>query len=183
MNLNSTIIPKSDQLNADDLIGGPRTIKITSVEAGTAEQPVSIHYEGDNGRPYKPGKSMRRVLVSIWGSEGGAYVGRSLTLYCDPSITFGPDTTGGIRISHASDITSVVNIPLTVKRGKRKPFAVSPLVVEAAFDVRALTDVGETKAREGVECLRAWWTTLTKPAQHALKTQLEAWKKTAEGKS
>jgi hypothetical protein len=43
MNLENTIIPKSDQLNADDLIGGPRTITITGVKAGTPEQPVTIN--------------------------------------------------------------------------------------------------------------------------------------------
>ena len=63
MDLSQTIIPKSDQLNADDLIAGPRTIRITAVSTGNAEQPVVINYEGDNGRPYKPSKSMRRILV------------------------------------------------------------------------------------------------------------------------
>jgi hypothetical protein len=72
MNLNATIIPKSDQLNADDLISGPRTIKITAVESGSAEQPVSIQYHGGTGRPYKPSKSMRRVLVAMWGTDGNA---------------------------------------------------------------------------------------------------------------
>ena len=47
-----TIIPKSDQTNADDLISGPITIKITGVDIrGGQEQPISIHYEGDNGKP------------------------------------------------------------------------------------------------------------------------------------
>lgn len=33
MDLSKTIIPKSDQLNADDLISGPKTIKIRDVKA------------------------------------------------------------------------------------------------------------------------------------------------------
>lgn len=184
MNLSSTIIPKSDQLNADDLLSGPRTIKITAVQAGNAEQPVSIHYEGDNGRPYKPGKSMRRVLVAMWGSEGSAYIGRSLTLYCDPEITFGPDKTGGIRISHATNIPEQMSIALTVKRGKRKPFTVQPLVIEQApqVDIQALSDVGDTKAREGIDALKTWWSTLPAGAKTALKSKLDGeWKKTAEG--
>jgi hypothetical protein len=184
MNLSSTIIPKSDQLNSDDLLAGPRTIKITAVESGSAEQPVSIRYEGDNGRPYKPGKSMRRVLVAMWGSEGSAYVGRRLTLYCDKTITFGPDTTGGIRISHASDIAEPVEMALTVKRGKRKPFRVEPLPAERAaepIDMQALTDVGDSKAREGLAALQAWWVSLAAPAKHALKAKLPEWKQVAEG--
>ena len=45
---------KSDQLNADDLIGAPRTITITRVTGSDGDQPVSIHYQGDAGKPYKP---------------------------------------------------------------------------------------------------------------------------------
>jgi hypothetical protein len=183
MNLNSTIIPKSDQLNADDLIAGPRTIKVIAVESGTEEQPVGIRYEGDAGRPYKPGKSMRRVLVQLWGSEGAAYVGRRLTLYRDPSITFGPDTTGGIRISHASDIAEAVELALTVKRGKRKPFRVEPLEQEkpqAAFDLQSLYDVGESKARQGSAALREWWLSLSPVAKPLLKPKLDStWKQLA----
>ena len=184
MNLAPTIIPKSTQLNADDLIAGPRTIRITAVEVGSAEQPVAICYDGDGGRPYLPGKSMRRVLVAIWGSEGSAYVGRRLTLYCDPDITFGPDKTGGIRISHASHISEPVEIALTVKRGKRKPFRVEPLPADDQEpDIQALCDVGESKAREGVEPLRAWWSSLDRRVRHALKDKLPAWKQTAEGRA
>lgn len=183
MNLSSTIIPKSDQLNADDLISGPRTIKITSVKSGSAEQPVSIFYEGDAGRPYKPSKSMRRVLVAMWSADGDSYVGRSLTLYRDPNIKFGGDPVGGICISHATDIAEEVCIALTVTRGKRKPFTVLPLVVEPPIDVQALTDVGETKAREGVDALKKWWSGLSRAAQHALKEKLAGWKALADPKA
>lgn len=183
MNLSQTIVPKSDQLNADDLIGGPLTIKINAVKYGSTEQPVSIYYDGDNGRPYKPSKGMRRVLVAMWGIEGADYVGRRLTLYRDPTVTFGPDTTGGIRISHASDIAAPVELALTVKRGKRKPFIVEPLPVEKAaqFDVQSLLDLGEAKARQGSKALREWWMTLPAAAKHTLKAKLdESWKQLAE---
>lgn len=187
MNLKNTIIPRSDQKNADDLISGPITIKITAVESGNAEQPVIIRYEGDEGRPYKPGKSMRRVLVSMWGLDGAVYVGRKLTLYRDPNVTFGPDTTGGIRISHASDIAEEMNIALTVKRGKRKPFIVAPLVdnapaaEEPLFDLQSLTDVGDSKAHDGMDALKAWWVTLPSKAKKALTAKKDGeWKTIAE---
>lgn len=188
MNLSNTIIPKSDQLNADDLLAGPRTIRIAAVESGSSEQPVVIRYDGDNGRPYKPGKSMRRVLIALWGADGNAYIGRRLALYCDKSITFGSEPTGGIRISHASDIAEAVEVLLTVKRGKRKPYRVEPLPPErtsaapaAAFDAQALIDVGETKARQGTAALREWWSTLPAAAKTVLKPTLDAtWKQVAE---
>lgn len=123
-----TIVPKSDQLNADDLIGGvSKTIKITSVSILAGDQPVSLNFEGDNGKPFKPCKSMRRVLVNVWGSDGNAYVGRSMTLYRDDKVKFGGLEVGGIRISHMSDITEPVTMALTATRAARKPYTVKPL--------------------------------------------------------
>ena len=130
--LRDTIEPKSDQLNADDLIGTTKTVKITDVRRGeSADQPVSIHYEGDNGRPYKPCKSMRRVMIHAWGDNGREWVGRRMTLYQDPEVKFGGVKVGGIRISHLSDIDKTLNISLTQTRGKRAPYTVEPLRVQA----------------------------------------------------
>ena len=176
MNLTNTIIPKSDQLNADDLIAGPVTIRVTAVEAGSAEQPVTIRYDGDKGRPYKPGKSMRRVLVHAWGSEGAAYVGRSMTLYRAPEIKFGGEAVGGIRISHMSHLNEPMQFALTETRGKRKQFRVEPLAAEQPIDVQTLADIGDTKAGEGREALQAWWQSLKQPERVALKDKLVTWK-------
>lgn len=135
-----TIEPKTDQLNADSLVGGPRTITITGVSGhDSAEQPVSIHYEGEDGRPFKPCKSMRRVMVAVWGSDASKYIGRSMTLYCDPEVQFGGMKVGGIRISHMSHIDKAQTMALTATRSKRKPFTVEPLVTEPnAADLLAL---------------------------------------------
>lgn len=128
MDLAETIVPRSDQLNAEDLLSGPRTITITAVKRGTDEQPVNIvTAEFGPGRPYKPSKTMRRVLVAAWGSDAQAYVGRRLVIYRDPEITFGKDKVGGIRISAMSDISTRLSVALTVTRGRRAPFIVEPL--------------------------------------------------------
>lgn len=126
--LGATIEPKSDQLNTDDLISGPRTIRVTDVRGHSGDQPISIHFEGDNGKPYKPCKSMRRVLVHAWGRDGKAYAGRLMTLFADPTVTFGGISVGGIRISHLSDIDRDITIPLTITKAKRAPFTVRKLV-------------------------------------------------------
>lgn len=126
--MTQAIVPKSDQLNSDDLIAGPITIKISDVKIrGGQEQPVSIHYEGDNGKPYKPCKSMSRVLVDAWGADAKQYIGRSLTLYRDPSVKWAGMDVGGIRISHMSGIESARTMALTATKGSRKPFTVHPL--------------------------------------------------------
>lgn len=135
MDITESIVPKSDQLNAEDLLTGPRTVTITAVTKGSVEQPVNIvTAEFGPGRPYKPSKSMRRILVSAWGPEASAYVGRRITIYRDPDITFGRDRVGGIRISHLSHIAKRLEVALTVTRGKRSTFTVDPLPDEPADD-------------------------------------------------
>lgn len=118
--LSPTIIPKSDQLNADQLIGGPMTVIVSEVRVSTSdEQPVIVHYEGDNGRPFKPCKTMRKLLLAAWGSDGRAWTGRAMTLYNDPSVKFGGSEVGGIRISHLSDIERDIRVSLTSTKGKK----------------------------------------------------------------
>ena len=138
--MKQAIVPKSDQLNADDLLSGPITVKITGVSVkGGQEQPVSISYEGDNGKPYKPCKSMCRVLVTAWGADSALYVGRALTLYCDPKVKWGGMEVGGIRISHMTNIEDTMTMALTVTRANKKPFFVQPLVNQA-FNYDAALD-------------------------------------------
>src|SRR5690349_14971068 len=130
VDMSAFIAAKSDQLNADDLMDAPRTITITKVTAApdAAEQPVSIHYEGGEGRPWKPCKTMRRILVGVWGKDASKYVGRSLTLYRDPTVAFGGLQVGGIRVSHMSDIAEDKTVALLVTRGRKAPFKIKPLL-------------------------------------------------------
>lgn len=179
IDISQTVAPKSDQLNADDLIGGPRTIKVTRVSAmKEPDQPIAIYFEGDNGKPYKPGKSMRRVLLRIWGSDGAAYAGRRMTLYRDDAVQFGGAAVGGIRISHMSGISSAVTMALTVTRASRKPFTVKPLAEERAEEKpsapkRTLPEVAREKARGGRDAFEAW-RDLLKPNQVQALSEIES---------
>lgn len=141
--MTDTIEPRSDQMNADDLMTGPRTFTISRVrKAPSAEQPVDVYLtEFPEGRPFKPSKSMRRVMVAAWGPDASAYVGHRLTLFRDPEIKFGGDKVGGIRISHMSHLADgkPMSVALTVTRGKRTPYRVQPLA-ESAPVVPAVTD-------------------------------------------
>jgi hypothetical protein len=127
MDISATTIPDSTQVNAEDFLASPRTVTITGVSKGTAEQPVNIDLAEFPGRAFRPCKSMRRVLIAAWGSDADAYIGRRLTLFCDPSIKFGSQTVGGIRISHMSHIDHKLTLALTTTRGKRSSFVVEPL--------------------------------------------------------
>lgn len=158
--LTNTIIPKSDQMNSDDLISGPRTIKITKVSAdtGSAEQPILIHYDGDGGKPYKPCKSMRRVMVAIWGPDGSSYPGRAMTLYRDPSVKWGGLEVGGIRISHMSDMDAPVTMALTATKQSRKPFTVRPLEKTTVNPIDEYAkELGRNLKSMDTKTLAEWW--------------------------
>ncbi len=127
MDMTASIEPRSDQVNADDLLTGPRTVTIERVTVGAAEQPWDFHLVEIPGRVYRPSKSMLRVIIAAWGSDSEVCAGRRLTLYREPSIRFGKDEVGGIRISHMSHIAGPLKLALTVSRGKRDPFTVQPL--------------------------------------------------------
>jgi len=128
MDLSKTIIPKSDQLNADDLISGSKTIKIRNIKGGEDEaQPVSIYFYGDNNKPFKPCKSMRRVLVQLWGAESSVFHGRRLTIYRDDTVKWAGVETGGIRISHASHLSESTRVLVTASKNKRIPMTIDVL--------------------------------------------------------
>lgn len=151
MDITKTIEPRSDQANADDFLAGPLTFTIEKVTRGSEEQPVELHLIEFPGRPFRPGKSMRRVLVAAWGPDASTYTGRRLTLYCDPSIRFGGQEVGGIRISHLSHIEKPLTVSLTVTRGRRSPFIVKPLAAapephDWTAEVAAATTEDELRA-------------------------------------
>ena len=129
MDLTQSIVPKSDQLNAEDLLAGPITVTIKDVTTGSPEQPFNINLIEHPGRPYRPSKSMRRILVVAWGAEASEYTGRQLTLVRNPDIMFGGVKVGGIEIAAMSNLEQPLKVALTVTRGKRKDFTVQPIPV------------------------------------------------------
>lgn len=123
---------KSDQLCADDLTGNPRVITVRRVTGNDGDQPVSIYFDGDNNKPFKPCKTMRRVLLAVWGRNAADYVGRSMRIYRDDSVQFGGLNVGGIRISHMSHIDKKVMVVVMKTKGKKAPIEIEPLKVETA---------------------------------------------------
>ncbi len=130
--MSQVIVAKSDQINAGDLVGISRTVKVASVnvQPGT-EQPVAVKIEGDS-KVYRPCKSMSRVLVAAWGADSAKYAGRSMTLYNDPDVLWAGMKVGGIRISHMSHIDGPITLALAENKKNRKLFTVKPLQQPAA---------------------------------------------------
>jgi len=137
LDMTESLAPKSDQLDAVDLVGGPRTFTIENVSAHNAEQPFNFHLAGFP-RVWRPGKSMRRVIAKAWGSKASAYIGQSVTLYCDPTVQFGNEAVGGTRISHMTGIgDKPLKVPLLIKKGRSAVFTVQPLTAPVARDFLA----------------------------------------------
>jgi hypothetical protein len=129
VDLTQTIIAKSNQLNADDLVGGPQTFTVVDVRLGDAEQPVAIVLaEWPEGRPFKPSKTVLRILVTAWGKESDDWPKNArMTLYRDASVKWAGSEVGGIRVSHLSHITEPLKIALQESKGKTKLYTVEPL--------------------------------------------------------
>lgn len=177
--MRKAIVPKSDQLNTDDLISGARTIVVTKVAIkDSAEQPVSIFFDGDNGKPYKPCKSMSRVLVEVWGPDANKYIGRSMTLYRDPEVTWAGMKVGGIRISHVSELKEAKTLALTATKQTRKPFTVKPLSTTSAPSKPADTAIkkaGDEVAALGVAEYTAWLGKLSPEAKESARAFSKEW--------
>lgn len=157
--MSAVIQPKSDQINADDMIGGPMTVTIESVTiaAGT-EQPVSMKLKGMS-KVYRPCKSMSRVMVQAWGADASKYAGRSMTLYRDPKVKWGGMEVGGIRISHMTGIDAPITMMLTQTQKARAPFKVSPLAAptDTPQEPENALALCEAAARKGAAAFREWW--------------------------
>lgn len=154
MDISATLAPKSDQLDAVDLLSGPQTFTVTSVTAGNAEQPVQVRL-AEFPRVWRPGKSMRRVLAHCWGADASKWTGRRVTLYCDPDVQFGGEAVGGTRISHLSHIDGAKKVPLLIKKGRSATFTVQPL---ADAPTAPTLTAAEISACTSLDQLREWWT-------------------------
>lgn len=178
-------LAKSDQLNADDLIGRSLTIKITDRKlVKTADQPLTLSFEGDNGKPYKPGKSMRRVMKIVWGPDSKAYIGKSMTLIRDQSVKWAGMEVGGIRISHMSDMAKEkIVISLTMSKANKKPYTVKRMVTEVKNDKRKdeLKLKGEEMSSQGTVEFVKWGKSLDPNDRGLIKEFIEGW--TSDAKS
>lgn len=121
------IEPKSDQINAEDMLDRDMTITITGVQVrpGT-EQPVSMKFEGSE-KVFRPCKTVSRIIVAAWGADTANYIGRSMTLYRDPAVKWAGMAVGGIRVKAISHIDAPLKLALAESKQNRKITVVQPL--------------------------------------------------------
>ena len=114
--------------------------------------------------------AMRRVLIAAYTDEPKNWIGKQMTLYCDPAVTWAGVRVGGIRISHLSGLEGPRTFVLTQTRGKKSEFVIKPLSAsEQAYIADATGEIGRA---ESVEMLKAIGFILAKksrPVQNALR--------------
>lgn len=152
MDITNALAPKSDQLDAVDLLGSPpRVFTITEVSEGNAEQPVNIRL-AEFPRVWRPSKGMLRVLAHCWGKETQPWAGRRVELYCDPDVMFGKERVGGVRIKRLSHIEKRTSAPMIISKGRSGSWTVDPLPDAPAAPTEAIVATCTDQDQ-----LRAWW--------------------------
>lgn len=184
---------KSDQINAIDLISGPRIAKITDVKIfSETEQPVHVILDGDTKRPWKCSKTSVRTLAALYSHDASKWIGKHIEIYCDETVLWGGQPVGGIRQSKAEGITSPKRLMLTKSRTKKETVVINPLsadeiaehyakkgktIDESKEDNRLTAPTIDTKtlfqdARDNAELGREgfgkWWKSKTKPERDAM---------------
>jgi len=128
--LQQALAPRSDQLNSDDLLVGSIVIVIAKVNINLgSEQKIIINYHNDNGKPWKPSKGMGRVLTMILGGDPDKWIGETVELYRDETVSFGKDKNcGGIRIAGMSAVKTRTILSITTAKGKKSQITIEPIV-------------------------------------------------------
>ena len=104
-NVKKAMQSKSDQLNYVDVGEGSLIALIENVHVTNSDQqPVTVTFAGCNGKPYKPNKGMIRVLAGAWGEETDCWVGKTIKIVGDPTVTWGGEAIGGLVVGALSDV-------------------------------------------------------------------------------
>lgn len=136
MDITDALAPTSDQLDAVELVN-PRTFtidtgsKLGSRDGKTVAEIKLVGFP----RVWRPSKGMLDVLAACWGTDGRQWTGRSVTLYNDPSVMYGKDRVGGIRISHLSHIDKACDVTIRANgAGRKRQWHVEPLRQDSRRD-------------------------------------------------
>jgi hypothetical protein len=137
IDITKTMVGKTDQLNAYDLLSGPRTIRIRKAELVKGDQPLALYFDGDDGKPWKPALTVRRILGMVWGLDAEKWIGLHCTIWCDEKVRFGGADVGGIRVSHMEGLSQPKKLNLATARSARGNFTVQPLKIDASTGSKA----------------------------------------------
>lgn len=173
MNISKAIIAKSDQLNSSDLIGGPQTVTIAEVREGNSDQPVQIHLVEWPGRPFKPSKTVLRILDYAWGEETDDWPqGARMTVFRDPTAKWAGEEVGGIRVSHLSHISEPFKLALRESQKKSNLHTIQPLPDAPPTPTEPTAE--QVAACVDVDQLRDWYRHSSPDRQQQILARKEA---------
>lgn len=135
--------PKSDQLNYETFLTGPQTFTVSKVTQGDRDHPVFIHMNECPATPYKPSKGMLKCIAQPdgWGDKSSQWVGKSITLYGDPTVIYGGVEVGGIKVAELSDINGDYETLISARRGVRKPHLIKKIVIQMYDDQKFVANL------------------------------------------
>jgi len=179
-----SLMAKSDQINAADLMGGPITIQIAGLKVKNSEvQKWTMRLDG-NDKFYRPCLGMRRLIAEVWGGPKN-YAGGSMTLFREGDTVYGGKEVGGIRISHMTGIDAPVEITVPIRRGVMRTYVVKPLKVAAPTPPPATApdnafNLAHDAASKGTAAFTAWWNSdVGKTCRDKVKPDMDELKATA----
>ena len=74
-----------------------RTKKVDGVEVEERNKRVAVYFVGKR-KGWLAGPVSQKVIAGMYGRYVEDWIGKRITLYVDPTVTFGRETTGGIRV-------------------------------------------------------------------------------------
>ena len=172
MDITDALAPKSDQLDAVELVA-PRTFTIdegSRLATRDGFPVVEVKLVGFD-RVWRPSKGMLDAIVAIWGTNAREWAGQSVTLYNDPEVTFGKDKVGGIRISAMTGIAKPTTVQIRGRGqgGRKVPWRIQPLKDAPKPTGPTLEQVA---ACDDTEQLRSMWQAATPDVRTAIEARV-----------
>ena len=132
MNIREFITIKSDRMNYEDFITGPQsfTIERLGKKNDQGNDRLLIFMKGRPDTPFWVPKGMAKCLAnpSGWGNAPfSEWIGRSMTLFGEPTVVYGGKELGGVRISHISHIDAPYTTKISLRRGVRIDYEIQKM--------------------------------------------------------
>lgn len=80
---------------------------IENVRTASATSKKGVLYFQENIKPLIVNKSKLKPIVAKYGFETDAWIGKQVTLYFDPTVRFGKELTGGVRVKMPQQTSAV----------------------------------------------------------------------------
>jgi len=155
----------SQWLGSDDMgDDGTVTLTVARVEearvesdTGTKRRPI-VHFR-ENVRPWQPCITTCECMAAMYGDDTDGWSAKPVTLWWDPSVKFGRDTVGGVRVRGAPGLGRTVTARISLP--KKRPFDVKlhdtkPAQVDPSAARAKLLEAAESKHNIDKATIEAW---------------------------